>query len=473
MNTVSFISPLSSFKRLKAVTVGAQKLTLVGFFLKHLNRLIHDAYAKTKVFGLWVNVIKIKEQRVVNGTPHALSSSTINQLFSNLSHFLSVRHCGSARVLLDFSLVPELGFRQELGSVFSVKCRKVSLSPSVYLLANVLVLIWVISHFGFPRDVDFSLIGQKLDSFWTWISNLGVVGNPGFGSLPPDESLTAHNLNTHLFPVIGCAILAWSGELPVGLISHLLVTAQCRGRDGTGVAFREASKANKDKMQSVSFRQSYSAKTFVALHQDELRRARVSPVGIAHTRRASLGMSLTAQNAHPFLSGKTFFIHNGLIRNWRSIDPSVTTDSMVLGPTLDAWAKAPTIGLDVSKFVGMMGVAWLRGDNAYCFKVNQDLTAAEIVWTTSSGAKKQVCVVASTLPIIERALSHTNVSAEIREIELDEGHVYAVTPGGPIPVAGLTVNQDCYEEDSVAALTRLTVAEDADDLIPDSEKEEN
>ena len=259
-----------------------------------------------------------------------------------------------------------------------------------------------------------------------------------------------------------CTCLAWSGELPVGLLSNLLVAAMCRGKDGTGIAFREYG----EKPQTVSYRQSYSARTFVKAHQDELRRARKSKFGLGHTRRASLAMKVDAHNAHPFLFGKTFYIHNGLIRNWKSIDPTVTTDTMVLGPTLDAYAKRGAGGeLDLFKFEGIMALAWLRGDNLQCVKVNQDLTSVVLEWTPDGETTpRKSCVVVSKFEIFEEATRHIKVSCEYVEIELAEGVVYNITPDGPVKIGEAKINPACYTTPDKEAL-RTRISTDDDEAI--------
>jgi hypothetical protein len=251
-----------------------------------------------------------------------------------------------------------------------------------------------------------------------------------------------------------CSVATWSGDVPTGLLSNLLLEMQRRGRDGTGIAFRDVSAA---KSQTVSYRQAYSASSFVKMHQAELRRARQSKIGLGHTRRASAKMVIDPYNAHPFVSGKTFFIHNGFIRNWKLVDPTVSNDSIVLGPTLEAFGDSPSKTLDMSKFVGNMAVAWMRRDVARCFKVNQDLVACNIIWEDKDKASHKLCLVCSTKEIIEDALKKLTITMEWKFVELSEGTVYVVTPDGLEQEASMTVAAESYEDTTAGNQTRLSL----------------
>jgi hypothetical protein len=253
-----------------------------------------------------------------------------------------------------------------------------------------------------------------------------------------------------------CSIASWSGDVPTGLLSNLLLEMQCRGRDGTGIAFRDISAT---KSQTVSYRQAYSAASFVKMHQTELRRARQSKIGLCHTRRASAGMVIDPHNAHPFVCGKTFFIHNGFIRNWRSIDSTVSNDSIVLGPALEAFSDNPGKTLDVTKFVGNMAVAWMRRDVTRCFKVNQDLVSCNIIWEDKENASHSLCLVCSTREIVEAALKKLDVEVKYTFVELDEGVVYLLTPGGVEAEASLTVAAESYEDTVAGNQTKLSLPE--------------
>jgi predicted glutamine amidotransferase len=119
-----------------------------------------------------------------------------------------------------------------------------------------------------------------------------------------------------------CAIIGWSGKLPKGLLSRLLMQAETRGRDSTGVAFRTVDE--KSKANNLCYRQIVPARTFTDLHKKFMGDARRSIRGIAHTRRASPGMPIDNTNAHPYTYpygslGKYFFAHNGRIHNWTQL----------------------------------------------------------------------------------------------------------------------------------------------------------
>lgn len=119
-----------------------------------------------------------------------------------------------------------------------------------------------------------------------------------------------------------CAIIGWAGKLPKGLLTRLLVSAETRGRDSTGVSFRTLDDAGKP--SNLCYRQVVPARTFVELHDKFMSDARRSHRGIAHTRRASPGMPVDNLNAHPYTwpygkQGRYLFAHNGRIENWNEM----------------------------------------------------------------------------------------------------------------------------------------------------------
>jgi len=118
-----------------------------------------------------------------------------------------------------------------------------------------------------------------------------------------------------------CAIIGWAGKIPKGLLTRMLIGAETRGKDSTGLAFRAVEDG---KTCNLCYRHIVPARTFVDIHKDFVGDARRSFRGIAHTRNASPGMPIDNSNAHPYVypwenMGKYYFAHNGRIQNWKVI----------------------------------------------------------------------------------------------------------------------------------------------------------
>jgi len=270
-----------------------------------------------------------------------------------------------------------------------------------------------------------------------------------------------------------CAIIGWSGKLPVKVMSRLLIQAQSRGKDSTGVGFREPGKV-------VSYRQAIDATEFVKLNQPALSRARKALCGLAHTRRASPGMPIDERNAHPFLFEKHLFAHNGKIDNWEELKTSYVnyyitvlaenkengvdlttelrekyakrvkyyseakTDSMILGTAI--------VDQDFTGVKGCMGLVWMKGNDVYVMRSAKELAAATLTWSYKTaptkgedadepvGVEHTVTIAASTEEIINKAVdSIDNISTELVFYTVDENKRYRLAPHvlfdeGPVPV---------------------------------------
>lgn len=101
----------------------------------------------------------------------------------------------------------------------------------------------------------------------------------------------------------------------------MLISAESRGKDSTGVAFRAIENGTPC---NLCYRHIVPARTFTEIHRDFLGDARRSFRGIAHTRNASPGMPVDNMNAHPFpypweSSAKWYFAHNGRVVNWKEL----------------------------------------------------------------------------------------------------------------------------------------------------------
>lgn len=263
-----------------------------------------------------------------------------------------------------------------------------------------------------------------------------------------------------------CAIISWAGMLPKGLLTNLLLQSERRGHDSTGLAFRL-------KDSNVSFRQAISASEFVNNPENRaiMSDARRSVVGIAHTRRASPGMPINNQNAHPFLYWRYFFVHNGVVQNWKELRDdlirqfvaaaasaeakgdaaavasakwcityceSAKTDSMILGPYIHSE--------DFSCVVGCMALAWLRDSTAYVSRMAKEAVSTTLLWRYTEPPEGEdaddriVTIVGSTEDIITDSL------AKLKGVEFDhssfttfpEGVIYKVTPTGLAEVKRLS-----------------------------------
>jgi hypothetical protein len=270
-----------------------------------------------------------------------------------------------------------------------------------------------------------------------------------------------------------CSIIGWSGKLPKGLITNLLLEAESRGRDSVGIAYR-LNHVNK------IWRLAAPAHELIADKANEfiLSNARRSNRGIAHTRRASPGMPINEDNAHPFPYWRYVFAHNGRIQNWREIkdvlinhfdetaakyeaagDPdhaktarycanysrSITTDSMVLGPYIEA--------RDFKPILGCMGLVWMKYDKVYTFRYAKEAVSATIIWNyvnPEGGVKEDhlVTIVASTAKIILNALDAVkDIAYDAGPInDFQEGHIFRVEPNGLIDEGVVPTNMPVEDE---------------------------
>ena len=243
-----------------------------------------------------------------------------------------------------------------------------------------------------------------------------------------------------------CAIIGWKGKLPKGVISKLLTEAESRGKDSTGIAFR-----NYEAKKTTIYRQAVSATKFVKNNQTYCGEARRSDVGLIHTRRASKGMPIDNENAHPFVHKSIVYAHNGKIDNWQDLRVDLIarfsnensqnlaqyyrdaqTDSKVLGPYISQRNLA-----DVK---GCMGLVWIKGEDVYCFRSAKELSAAKVVWKDEDGTDQHLGLIASTAKIISNAFLDVKAEHTITPILLEENVVYklnaleGVISEGEIPV---------------------------------------
>jgi predicted glutamine amidotransferase len=252
-----------------------------------------------------------------------------------------------------------------------------------------------------------------------------------------------------------CAIIAWSGNMPTGLLYQLLHSAEHRGKDSTGVAFWQ-----KDIGKNFIVRHAVSATTFTKINSAHVASAQKAVRGIAHTRRASPRMPINNENAHPFTYESWVFAHNGVVRNWVELrqaamtnlekqvvdEPKlqskmdyvkkITTDSMILGPAIES--------NDFTPVIGCMGLVWLRGDKVFAFRSKKELTAAKVIWqeeNKENAKEHSLTLVASTWNIIENSLARlSNCIYEAEEIIMKENELYELYPNEVASIGQLPVN---------------------------------
>jgi predicted glutamine amidotransferase len=221
-----------------------------------------------------------------------------------------------------------------------------------------------------------------------------------------------------------CCVLAWAGRLPKGLVTALLIEAQDRGKDSTGIAWVDGKTGQvfgvKDTLRATLFRDT---------HSDCLHVARNSRAGIAHTRRASPKMPIDANNAHPFAWQGVVYAHNGKIDNWEDVQKDLATkypeeavrirgwktDSMVLGPSIKT--------RNFHDVQGCMGLVWLDEGKVYFARSAKELEAATLTYTID-GKQRSVSLVASTTETITKALE--KIAAKNKDFKQDELLFYTI-----------------------------------------------
>lgn len=143
---------------------------------------------------------------------------------------------------------------------------------------------------------------------------------------------------------------------PKRLAAALLLEIERRGRDAAGAAWLT------DEGDSWIQKVDVPARTLVA----DLDMEPTTHTAILHTRWATLGEPEDNANNHPIDVGGIVGVHNGMIRNHRSLfgllDPSVErfgqVDSEAIFALLQHFGAHPTKVLDLP--VGSMAIAWLR-----------------------------------------------------------------------------------------------------------------
>lgn len=128
-----------------------------------------------------------------------------------------------------------------------------------------------------------------------------------------------------------CRLLGWASRTPTTLADLLgddldeFSELSTRHADGWGVA-RSTGRGVAVRTQPVA--------ACTSTRFDRFARRRRSDLGLAHLRRATLGLSVGPENTHPFTDGRVAFAHNG------SISPPAALDALV--PTSTAGRRRGT-----------------------------------------------------------------------------------------------------------------------------------
>jgi len=226
-----------------------------------------------------------------------------------------------------------------------------------------------------------------------------------------------------------CTVLAWQGQLPPNSLSNLLVAAQCRGTDGTGLAWRETKSGpvNYDKC-------SIPASEYVVCRAKMVTAANASLSGIGHCRNASRNMPVDSNNSHPFIWKNIVYAHNGAVKNWRQLrstlfakamQDSITTDSMTLGPLLEF--------RDLSQAVGSFGLVWMAHKSVWVTHSEKELETVQLKWEDKKdGSSGNVLIACSTLAIIEKAFDLLDIEYSYSRYDLEEGILYELGVDGDL-----------------------------------------
>jgi len=261
------------------------------------------------------------------------------------------------------------------------------------------------------------------------------------------------------------------------MLTQLLNAAETRGKDSTGVAYRE------DGNHTVICRECVPASRFTIDHQETLGKARRSDIGIAHARRASPGNPVNNANAHPFAYFQYVFAHNGRIMNVKALCDShvlaltakdrldakekrqldyfknCTTDSMIIGPYIHS--------RNFTDLIGDLGLVWMAGNKVYCLRSCKELSCATLTWKTQDDAGV-VTIAASTADIINSAAKAClDLSYTSQFYIVEQNHVYNLTADLLLDEGEVPVN-DANKHDDYSSGT-LPPQEDSVDVIDDGD----
>jgi hypothetical protein len=256
-----------------------------------------------------------------------------------------------------------------------------------------------------------------------------------------------------------------------------MIEGQCRGIDGAGLAYRVVHDSG-EKPENIGFKRAMKPSKFVLKHRAEILRARQSTVGLVHTRRASPRLPITTAASQPLWCGRTIYVHNGFVSNWKAerarqalaaeaskdtkrakaIDNDWITDSFALGPRLDE------DDVDLTELSGSMALAWLTRERVFAARLGKELEGFLLEWKDGSETHTAT-MVASTVEIMNLALEKIKVDITAVHVPLKEGYLYElerddIFERDPIPHSEHLVTVDQHSSGKCAAPDRTTISDD-------------
>lgn len=221
-----------------------------------------------------------------------------------------------------------------------------------------------------------------------------------------------------------CAIIGWNGKVNNVTVRSMLRLAEDSGPMSTG-------------LMAISgptvewWKRAVSASYTLRNHNHIVNRLSEGTKGVGHTRYATHG-AINDTNAHPFQYGEgLFFVHNGVISNYRQFTPNAVVDSECLGPLI--------MDRNIGRAEGSVGTAWFEiVDNTwkmFIYRHHQCLSACVVEDAGEDG--QPVVFIGSRrihFPEIVKRPSATWLT-------LDEGTAYEVTATGIEPAWSNTVQE--------------------------------
>ena len=251
------------------------------------------------------------------------------------------------------------------------------------------------------------------------------------------------------------------------MISRLIVAAEYRGEDSTGVAFRTTSAAGRP--STCVGQHAVSATQYVRLNWELIDRAEKSTAGIIHVRNASVGMPIDNDNAHPFYYGGRAFAHNGKISNWKELrdafadklrgtiasskkletldgvrellkqakdskDHELWGQLKRLAFIMDAKTDSKVLGFciesgDFSEVEGCAGLTWLSKDGVFVVRHAKELECVELIWFDDQGVPHEFTLCISEMKIFENSTVGMKFKPTVkRQALVQEGLVHQLLP---------------------------------------------